>query len=155
MRGSSSRFGSASPLASAVRVGAGLVFVLSGAIKFLFENQGVGRFTKIGLPSPQLLASFVGGVEIVAGTLLVLGLFTRVAALLLVVNMIVAIVTTKLPILFGAGPEPVAAPPKTGFLAFAYQARLDLLLLCVCAYLLVACAGPWSLDFARARKSKA
>jgi uncharacterized membrane protein YphA (DoxX/SURF4 family) len=129
-----------------VRVAVGSVFLSSGFAKFLFENQGPGRFTKIGLPAPAQLAYFVGATEIVCGALLVLGLFVRLAALPLAVDMVVALVTTKLPLLFGAGPEPVSAMPKTGFWAFAYQARLDLTMLFACVFLVAAGAGLWSID---------
>lgn len=134
-----------------VRLAVGFVFVTSGLVKFLFDNQGPGRFAKIGLPAAPALASFVGAIEIVCGILLLLGLFVRLAAIPLVVAMVVAIVTTKLPLLFGAGPEPIGAPPKTGFWAFAYQARLDLTMLAACVFLLIAGAGLLSLDARRTR----
>jgi uncharacterized membrane protein YphA (DoxX/SURF4 family) len=133
-----------------VRLAVGGVLLPSGLVKFLFDNQGPGRFSKIGLP-PQL-ALAVGAIEVVCGTLLILGLFTRLAALPLVVDMIVAIVTTKVPLLFGAGPEPVAAMPKTGFWAFAYQARLDVTMLIACGFLVAVGAGLWSLDAILSRR---
>jgi putative oxidoreductase len=135
-----------------VRAPVGVVFLVSGAVKFLFDNQGPGRFAKIGLPAAAQLATFVGGVEIVCGALLVVGLFARLAAVPLVVDMIVALVTTKLPLLFGAGPEPVAAAPKIGFWAFAYQSRLDWTMLLGCAYIVAVGAGLWSMDAIRARR---
>jgi putative oxidoreductase len=133
------------------RVATGLVFVVSGIVKFLYENQGAGRFAKLGL-SPGV-ATFVGTVEIVAGLCLVLGLVTRFAALSLAIDMIVAIAITKLPILFGAPPEPIAALPKLGFWAFAYQARLDITMLVLSSAIVLAGAGAYSLDafFARRR----
>jgi putative oxidoreductase len=136
----------------ALRGAVGGVFLVSGATKFLFVNQGPGRFAKIGLPAPQELATFVGGVEIVCGALLVVGLFARLAAIPLVIDMIVALATTKVPLLFGAGPEPVAAPPKTGFWAFAYQARLDATMLLACVYIAAVGAGLWSIDALLARR---
>jgi putative oxidoreductase len=132
--------------AALVRVAAGLVFVVSGLLKFLYENHGVARFAKLGLPAPALLSPFVGAVEISSGLLLAVGLFTRLASLPLVVDMLVAIAVTKLPLLVGPGKEPVSAPPKTGVLAFAYQARLDLAMLAVALFFVVAGAGAWSLD---------
>jgi uncharacterized membrane protein YphA (DoxX/SURF4 family) len=60
--------------------------------------------------------------------------------------MAVAIVTSKLPLLFGPGPEPVAAAPKVGLWAFAYVARLDLTMLLLVSFLLVAGAGAYSID---------
>ena len=136
----------------AVRGAVGAVFVVSGLLKFAFENQGPGRFAKIGLPDPAQLAYFVGSVEVVAGTMLIVGLFTRLATIPLMIDMLVAVATTKVPLLFGPGPEPVAAIPKTGLWAFAYQARLDLTMLTACAYLLVVGAGLWSLDAFLARR---
>jgi uncharacterized membrane protein YphA (DoxX/SURF4 family) len=135
-----------------VRVAVGGVFLTSGLVKFLFDNQGPGRFAKIGLPAPAQLATFVGAVEVVCGALLLVGLFVRLAALPLVVDMAVAIATTKLPLLFGSGPEPVAALPKTGFWAFAYQARLDVTMLLGCVFLAAAGAGLWSIDALLSRR---
>ncbi len=129
-----------------VRLAAGGVFVLSGLAKFLFVNQGPARFAKIGLPAPMPLAYFVGAIEVICGALLVLGLLVRLAAIPLAIDMAVAIVTTKLPLLVGAGPEPVAAVPKTGLWAFAYQARLDITMLTACVFLVAVGAGLWSLD---------
>jgi uncharacterized membrane protein YphA (DoxX/SURF4 family) len=136
----------------ALRAAVGGVFVVSGIVKFLYANQGIGRFTKIGLPAPELTAGFVGAVEIVGGALVVLGLFTRLAAVPLIVDMVVALATTKVPLLFGAGPEPVSAPPKAGLWAFAYQARLDLTMLIAVAYLLAVGAGLWSIDALLSRR---
>jgi uncharacterized membrane protein YphA (DoxX/SURF4 family) len=66
--------------------------------------------------------------------------------------MLVALATTKVPLLFGAGPEPVAAAPKVGIWAFAYQARLDLTMLAACAFVVAAGAGLWSLDALLSRR---
>lgn len=139
---------SSSPLA--IRFAAGTVFVTSGAVKFLFENQGPLRFAKIGLA--PWLAYAVGAVEIAAGLCLLCGLFTRMAAIPLMIDMVVAIVTTKLPFLTGVGAEPVSSPPKTGLWAFAYQARLDVTMLFCCGYLVAVGAGLWSLDAWLARR---
>jgi uncharacterized membrane protein YphA (DoxX/SURF4 family) len=135
-----------------VRLAVGGVFVSSGLVKLLFDNQGPGRFAKLGLPDPAALSSFVSVTEVVCGALLLVGLLTRLAALPLVIDMVVAIVTTKLPLLLGAGPEPVAAMPKTGFWAFSYQARLDVTMLVACTYLVLVGAGLWSLDAALSRR---
>ncbi len=137
-----------------VRIALGWVFMWSGAMKLVFENQGPLRFAKLGLPAPEELAYFVGGVELVGGAMLALGLFTRLAALPLAFDMLVAIATTKLPLLVGAGPEPVSAAPKVGLWAFAYQARLDLVMLLCCAFLAAAGAGIWSLDAILSRRLK-
>ena len=138
--------GSAPPATILIRLAVGGVFFASGLIKFLYANQGAGRFAKLGIPAPLMTASFVGVVEIAAGILLVVGLATRLAAIPLVIDMLVAIGTSKLPILFGAGPEPVAAAPRVGLWAFVYQARLDSTMLLGCLFLFAVGAGAWSLD---------
>src|SRR5580698_10601058 len=129
-----------------VRISTGFVFLTSGIVKFIFENQGEGRFLKLGFHAPEATAYFVGAVEVAAGFLLMMGLLTRLAAIPLVIDMLVAIVTSKLPLLFGSGPEPVAAAPKVGFWAFAYGARLDLTMLLLVSFLLLVGAGAYSID---------
>src|SRR3982751_5979968 len=84
-----------------LRVMAGGVFLSEGVIKFVFANQGVGRFTKLGFPLPALTASFIGGLEIVGGCLLIAGLLTRVAAIAFVAEMVVAILATKVSLYLG------------------------------------------------------
>jgi uncharacterized membrane protein YphA (DoxX/SURF4 family) len=119
-----------------VRLAVGLIFFSEGTQKFLFPaTVGAGRFAKIGLPAPELLAPLVGGLEIVCGILVVLGLFTRVAAVPLIAVMLVAIASTKLPIL-----------AKGGWWAMAHESRTDFAMLLGSLFLLLAGAGPWSLD---------
>jgi uncharacterized membrane protein YphA (DoxX/SURF4 family) len=87
-----------------IRLMVGAVFLSEGIQKFLFPAiRGAGRFEKIGLPSPELLGSFVGATEIIAGALLLIGLFTRLAALPTLIIMMVAISTTKMTILADQG----------------------------------------------------
>lgn len=119
-----------------VRFIVGGVFLSEGVQKFLFpEALGVGRFTKIGLPAPHLLAPFVGFVEIGCGLLILLGLFTRLAAVPLIVDMLVAIATTKVPIFL-----------KSGFWSMAHEARTDYAMLLGLIFFLMVGAGPLSLD---------
>jgi putative oxidoreductase len=126
-----------------VRLLVGGVFVSEGIQKFLYPDAlGVGRFLKIGIPAPSVMAPFVGVVEIVCGVLLIAGLLTRAATIPLIVDMLVAIATTKLPIL-----------RKSGFWAVAHEARTDYSMLLGCAFLLLVGAGRLSLD-ARVRRSK-
>ena len=138
--------GSAPAATIVIRLAVGGVFFASGLIKFLYANQGAGRFAKLGIPAPEFMANFVGAVEIAAGLLLAVGLATRLAAIPLLIDMLVAIGTSKLPLLFGPGPEPVAAAPKVGLWAFVYQARLDSTMLLSCLFLFAVGAGAWSLD---------
>ncbi len=70
-----------------IRLVVGCVFLSEGIQKFLFPDQlGVGRFTKIGIPSPEVMVPFVGCFEIVCGALLLLGLLTRLAAVPLILG---------------------------------------------------------------------
>jgi len=119
-----------------VRLIVGLVFLSEGIQKFLYPAElGVGRFTKIGIPSPEVLAPFVGMVEIVCGTLIIIGLLTRIASIFLIINMLVAIYSTKIPILI-----------DKGFWAMAHEARTDWSMLLGSLFLLIVGAGASSID---------
>ena len=131
-----------------VRVAVGFVFVTEGIQKFLDPAAfAAGRFARIGIPAPDVMGSFVGVIEIVAGVLVVLGLLTRLAAFALAIDMVVAIVSTKIPILLGHGFLGFAAPSgASGFWPMAHEARVDIAMLFSCAFLFVVGAGPLSLD---------
>jgi putative oxidoreductase len=119
-----------------IRLLVGGVFLAEGIQKFLFPaTLGVGRFIKIGIPAPQLFAPFVGVVEIVCGALLIVGLFTRLAAIPLIIDISVAIVTTKIPMLF-----------RAGFWSTAHEARTDYCMLLGLVFLLLVGSGPFSID---------
>ena len=75
----------------------GWVFLSEGIQKFLFpDSLGVGRFVKIGIPWPQVMAPFVGVVEIVCGSLLSMGLITRLVTVPLLIDISVALYSTKI-----------------------------------------------------------
>src|SRR5437762_9565285 len=101
-----------------LRLMAGSVFLWEGILKFVFVNQGVGRFTKLGMPLPAVTAHFVGGLEIVGGALLLLGLATRLIAIPFMIEMIVAVLSTKISLFLGTSPLPLPpAPPTIGIWA--------------------------------------
>ncbi len=132
-----------------IRLLVGAVFLSEGIQKFLFPTAlGVGRFARIGIPAPEVMGPFVGGVEIVAGSLLVLGLLTRPAALALLVDISVAIVSTKVPILLGHGFWLFTLPklPRYGFWSMAHEARVDFCMWLGCLFLILVGAGTLSLD---------
>jgi putative oxidoreductase len=132
----------ASPAVTLIRLAVGGVFLTEGIQKFLYPDAlGTGRFTKIGIPAPEITASFVGVVEIVCGALVLLGLLTRLAAIPLIVDMLVAIATTKIPLFFGTGPEPNMQGDKFGFWAGLHQGRLDFAMLMGAIFLLVVGGG--------------
>src|SRR5213594_3077151 len=102
----------------AIRLMAGGVFFWEGILKFVYVNQGVGRFTKLGFPFPETTAHFVAVGEIIGGLLLIFGLFTRIVAFYFIIEMIVAILSTKISLYLGTSPLPLPpAPPKEGFWA--------------------------------------
>jgi putative oxidoreductase len=138
-----------------LRTAIAFVFITEGIQKFLYPDAlGVGRFAKIGIPSPDMTAPFVGGVEIVCGALILIGLLTRLAAFALLIDMIVAIASTKIPILLGHGywrfADPTARP---GFWTMAHEARTDIAMLLGCAVLISLGADGWSLDRRLARRA--
>jgi putative oxidoreductase len=119
-----------------VRVAVGLVFLSEGIQKFLFSDTlGMGRFVKIGIPAPEIMAPFVAVVEIVCGVLVVVGLATRLAAIPLIVDMVVAIASTKVPMLI-----------QQGFWKMAHEARTDFAMILGATFLFIVGAGPWSVD---------
>jgi uncharacterized membrane protein YphA (DoxX/SURF4 family) len=141
--------GSGPRAAVIIRFAVGVVFASEGIQKFLHADaQGAGRFAKIGIPAPEVMGPFVGVVEIVCGSLLLLGLATRLAALPLVVNMLVALASTKLPILLGHGYWIFTHTfaPKVGLWAFLHESRTDLSMLCGALFLAIVGADRCSLD---------
>jgi putative oxidoreductase len=130
-------FSTSAPAAvTLIRLMVGAVFLSEGIQKFLFPaDVGTGRFAKIGIPSPELVAPFVGCFEIGCGVLVLLGLLTRLAAVPLIIIMLTAIGTTKIPILL-----------QDGFWKMAHESRTDWSMLLGSLFLLVVGSGPWSLD---------
>jgi len=119
-----------------IRLIVGMVFFIEGIQKFLFPDAlGVGRFIKIGIPAPEFFAPFVGVVEIVFGFLLLIGLFTRIASIPLIIDISVAIISTKIAILI-----------RSGFWAMAHETRVDFSMLLGGIFLLINGAGKYSLD---------
>jgi putative oxidoreductase len=82
-----------------LRVALAVVFCAHGAQKaFQYGIAGVTQgFSQAGIPLPGVAAPFVTGLELIGGTLLLLGLFTRPVALLLAIDMLVATLVVHLP----------------------------------------------------------
>jgi putative oxidoreductase len=124
-----------------LRLLVGWVFLAEGIQKFLFPAAlGAGRFARIGIPVPQFTGPFVGVVEIVCGALLIAGLFTTLAAVPLLIDIAVAIATTKIPMLL-----------KQGFWAAMHEARTDFCMLLGLIAIALLGAGGLSLDEWRRR----
>jgi putative oxidoreductase len=132
-----------------IRIMVGAVFMSEGIQKFLYPAAiGAGRFAKIGIPSPELMGPLVGCIEIVCGALVLVGLLTRLAAIPLVGVMVVAIVSTKLPILLGEGfwGFELRKLSEYGFWSMAHEARTDFSMLLGSIFLVLVGAGPRSID---------
>ena len=111
-----------------IRLAVGLIFFTQGILKYIDPNLGVLRFTKIGFSRPYFTAHFVGAFEIVCGLLVLAGLWTRLAAIPLLIIISTAIATTKIPELFR---------PNQGFWYMVSDARTDFAILCCLLFLIV------------------
>ena len=112
-----------------IRILVGWVMISEGVGKFLFPAEvGAGRFAKIGIPAPDFAGPFVGAVEVACGALILLGLFTRLAAIPVLISMTVAVISTKVPILLGHGYGPFSLPKASqyGLWGMLHEARTDL-----------------------------
>ena len=119
-----------------IRILVGWVFISEGIQKFLFPAAlGWGRFAKIGIPDPHLLAPLVGVVEIACGALVILGLWTRFASVPLLVVIGVAIATTKIPMLHHGG-----------VWAMLHEARADFSMVLGLLFLMVVGPGGFAVD---------
>lgn len=138
-----------------IRVMVGVVFLSEGIQKFLDPAaRGVGRFVRIGIPFPEVMGPFVGAVEIVCSVLVLLGLLTRLAALPLLIDMGVAIVATKVPLLLGRAFWGFQLAPHSsyGVWTMAHEARTDFAMLLGAFFLLMVGSGSRALDPTLARR---
>jgi len=132
-----------------IRLSVAGVFIFEGIQKLIFpEILGAGRFIKIGIPNPELLGPFVGWVESICGALILLGLFSRLAAIPLIITMLVAIFTTKIAILTGTEfmGFNLRDLSRYGFWSFSHETRTDWAMLLGSIYVLLAGGGRWSFD---------
>lgn len=132
-----------------IRVMAGGIFLSEGIQKFLYpDDLGAGRFAKIGIPAPEMMGPFVAGVECLCGALVLLGLFTRLAVVPLIITMCVAMISTKLPILLGHEFLGFSLRPlsRYGFWSMLHESRNDLCMIIGSLFLFVVGAGRISVD---------
>jgi uncharacterized membrane protein YphA (DoxX/SURF4 family) len=115
----------------------GLIFFTQGILKYIDPNLGVVRFARIGFPHPYFTAHFVGAFEILCGLLLLVGQWTRLVSVPLLIVITTAIATTKAPELFRI---------NQGFWYMISNARTDFAMFCCLVFLISAGGGSWSLD---------
>jgi uncharacterized membrane protein YphA (DoxX/SURF4 family) len=140
------------PATILIRLMVGGIFLSEGVQKFLYADEvGAGRFLKIGLPSPEILAPFVGSVEMACGLCILFGLLTRLAVIPLLGVIIVAFLTTKVPVLLGHEVLGFSLKPlpRYGFLSMLHEARTDLSMICGLLFIVLVGPGPLSLDALR------
>jgi putative oxidoreductase len=120
-----------------IRLAVGLIFFTQGILQYMDPHMGMLRFTRIGFPDPTFTAHFVGTFEIVCLFLFLLGLFTRLASIPLLIVILTAIATTKVPELWH---------PAQGFRFMVCDARTDFAMTMSLLFLISVGAGKWSLD---------
>ncbi|MGC1389645.1 MAG: DoxX family protein [Bacteroidales bacterium] len=119
-----------------VRFTVGLIFLTEGIQKYLFPDLlGTGRFLTIGFSHPAFWAYFTGTFEIICGAFIIIGFITRLASIPLIIIMIIAFISTKIPILVHKGIWP-----------WAHEYRTDFAMTLLLVYLLIYGAGNWSVD---------
>ena len=127
-----------------IRLYVGLIFAGEGVLKFVRADAlGPGRFDKAGIPAGTFFAYLDGVFEIGCGVLILAGLFTRLATLPMIFDMLGALVITKVPLLWGHAP---LYPKEAGFWDFFHEGRLEVAMLCGSVFLLVVGSGGLSLD---------
>lgn len=129
-----------------IRLSLGLIFFTQGILKFTDPHMGVLRFTRIGFPCPAFTAHFVGVFEIVCGLMVLIGLWTRLGSIPLLIINLTAIATTKIPELFR---------PEQGFWFMVFDARTDFAMLTGLLFLLAAGGGRWTVDVLWKKESSA
>lgn len=127
-----------------IRLYVGVIFASEGALKFLRpEALGAGRFEKAGIPAPGLFATADGLAEIICGTMILVGLLTRLAAAPMIIDMLGALLLTKMPIFWG---HAALFPARHGWWDFIHESRVDLAQLCGTLFLLIVGSGALSVD---------
>ena len=115
----------------------GLVFLVEGIQKLLYiDLLGTSLFREIGFENYHFWTIFVSIFEIVCGLMVLTGFFVRIASVPLLVIIITAIFTTKIPIL-----------AYKGFWAMAHQSEVDFAMICLLIFLLTYGAGKLSFDY--------
>ena len=132
-----SRLRTQSPAIILIQIAVGLIFGTQGVLKYIDPNLGVNRFARIGIPHPWFTAHFVGTFEIICGFLVLVGLFTRLASVPLLVIISTAIATTKIPEL---------SRPAQGFWFMVSDARTDFAMFCCLIFLIISGPGLLSID---------
>jgi uncharacterized membrane protein YphA (DoxX/SURF4 family) len=119
-----------------IRLIVGLIFISEGIQKYLIVTIfGPALFKEIGFSNPMFWVYFTGAFEILCGILILFGLLTRLAAIPLLTIMIIAFITTKLPLL-----------ATKGFWTFSHEYSIEFSLTFLLILLFIYGGGKWSVD---------
>ncbi len=132
-----------------IRLMVGAIFLSEGIQKFLYPMAlGPGRFEKIGFIHPEFWGNFVGIFEILCGAAILIGFFTRAAAIAMLIEMSVSILITKIPIIYGQSILGFNLPHVNmyNFWSFAHEARTDFAMWMGSLFLLIKGGGCCSID---------
>lgn len=119
-----------------IRLIVSLIFISEGIQKYLFlAVLGPGYFSELGFNHSFFWAYFTGAFEIFCGILILFGFLTRLASIPLLIVMITAFITTKLPLL-----------ATKGFMTFAHDYSTDFSLTLLLILLIIYGGGNRSVD---------
>jgi uncharacterized membrane protein YphA (DoxX/SURF4 family) len=119
-----------------IRLIVGLIFMSEGLQKYLFlQVLGPGFFQEIGFRHAFFWAYFAGACEMLFGMMVLWGLLTRLASIPLLIIMITAFITTKIPIL-----------ETKGLWTFLHEYNTEFSLTVLLILLIIYGGGKWSAD---------
>ena len=119
-----------------IRLIVGLIFISEGLQKYLvLKILGPGRFEDLGFSHAYFWAYFTGACEIFFGVMILIGLLTRLSSIPLLIIMITAFITTKLPLFI-----------TKGFWTFAHEYSTEFSLTILLILLIIYGGGKWSVD---------
>jgi putative oxidoreductase len=119
-----------------IRLMVGGVFLSEGIQRFIFPaDLGSGHLVDIGFPMPYFSAYFGGLTEIFCSLLILAGLYTRLAAVAVLIITVFSIVAIRFPLMV-----------DQGLWRMLHVARTDWCMLLGACYLILKGGGKWSLD---------
>lgn len=120
-----------------IRVMVGFYFLIGGVLKFMYpELQNAGYFANLGISPADTIANIISTIEIICGLMILIGLFTRIATIPLLIAISITVLVGKSPILF-----------EEGFWLMAHISRIDFAMFMGCIFLLINGSGFWSADW--------
>jgi putative oxidoreductase len=125
-----------------IRLTVGFIFLSEGVQKYLYTDiLGGGRFKSLGFSHPSFWAGFTGAFEMGCSLLIIIGMYTRLAVIPLLIIMVVAFITTKWPEFL-----------DKGFWPMIHDGRTDFAMTMLLIFLLIYGSGKPSIDFNRNAK---